>query len=127
MASLSIASAQDAATEVKSTHLIPVSKEVLVDEPGDGRIWARGSSYKASFDRDGFTFVPFFGSQAPRNFPLHFRLASIEAGDTALLIESSAPAELDGRRITYARGPVIERYDLAFEQVEQSFVIDTSG
>lgn len=124
---LGTAGAQEHALRTNSASMLPALTEVLVDQPGDARIWARGGNYKASFGTEGARFVPFFGSQAPRNFPLHFTLASIEAGDTALLIDSSAPAELDALRITYARGPVLERYDLALEQVEQSFVIDTSG
>src|SRR5262249_53815027 len=44
--------------------------QVLFDAPGDGSVWAITRTYKAAFDSDGLEFVPFLGSQAPRNFPV---------------------------------------------------------
>jgi hypothetical protein len=43
---------------------------VVFDQPGDGATWARGRTYKASFDAAGVTYIPFLGSNAPRNFPV---------------------------------------------------------
>lgn len=46
---------------------------VQFDRPrADEPLWAMGAAWKASFDGSGFTTIPFFGSSAPRNFPLRF-------------------------------------------------------
>ena len=102
----------------------PVRDRVYYDEPGDGRIWAIGTTWKASFGADGFVYVPFFGSDAPRNFPVQFQLCSVRIGGHELPLAAAAPVH-GGDRVTFARGAVTERYDLALEHVEQTFVIDS--
>lgn len=96
---------------------------VLFDQPGDGHVWALGATYKASFGDDGFTFVPFLGSQAPQNFPVRFELRSVRVGGHELALPPAAPVLTD-HRVQLARGSVLEQYDLALEQVEQTFTID---
>lgn len=98
---------------------------VLFDRCGDGRLWARGASYKASFGPEGFVYVPFFGSQAPQNYPVHFVLRAVRAGGIALPLAAAEPVQ-EGNRVTFARGAVREVYDLDVEQVEQTFVVDTA-
>lgn len=100
-------------------------REVAFDRPGDDHLWVRGSNYKASFGRDGFVYVPFLGSQAPRNFPLHFVLREVRVGGMALALPSAEPQQ-DGHRITFARGGVREIYDVRLDTVEQTFVVDTA-
>ncbi|MBL8749774.1 MAG: hypothetical protein JNK78_11485, partial [Planctomycetes bacterium] len=98
---------------------------VVHDEPGDGRLWACGTDWKASFGRDGFTFVPRL-PEAPRNMPMCFRVAHVAVGGHALAIDRDVAPRRDGDRVTFARGPLREIYDLSLACVEQSFVIDTT-
>jgi hypothetical protein len=121
-----LASAQDAVRNELLPLAIPTG-EVLCDQPGDGRIWALGRTYKASFGIEGATYIPAFGSQAPHNFPLRFELTGLEIGGEPLTFAQGAQPVREGSRIAFQRGPVEERYDLALEHMEQSFVIDTQG
>ena len=61
-----------------------VLRDVLTDECGDGLVWAIGNTWKASFGAEGFTYVPYFGSAAPRNFPVRFQLQAVQVGGEAL-------------------------------------------
>lgn len=97
---------------------------VLFDVDASGTHWARGRSYKASADASGFAFVPFFGSDAPKNYPVRFRLTRIERGGHALELDPTAGATRDGDRIRIDRGGAVVRYDLTPEAVEQSFALD---
>src|SRR5262245_61027278 len=56
----------------------PPRRGLTYDEgtPGGG-VWVRGENFKAHFACDGATFVPFFGSSAPRNFDVHLALQSV--------------------------------------------------
>lgn len=98
---------------------------VHFDRPGDGRLWAAGATYKASFGHDGFVYVPFFGSAAPRNYPVRFVLRAVRVGGEPLPLAPAEP-ELLGARVAFARGAVREQYDLRLDQVEQTFVVDTA-
>ncbi len=93
------------------------------DQMPDGTVWARGRTYKASFGADGATYIPFFGSSAPRNYPVHMTIESVRAGDRALTFDGQARAEREQNRVTYDRGGLIEQYDLALDSVEQTFVL----
>lgn len=98
---------------------------VLFDQPGDGRIWAIGTTWKASFGAEGFVYVPFLGSDAPRNFPLHFVLRAVRVGGQPLALPRAEPVQ-DGQRVTFHRGAVHEVYDLRTDAVEQTFVVDST-
>ena len=93
--------------------------------PDDGSLWAIGTSYKASFGAEGFVYVPFFGSSAPRNFPVQFRLRSVRIGGQELGLAPAEPEQI-GSTVTFARGAVREQYELALDHVEQTFVIDSA-
>jgi hypothetical protein len=95
---------------------------VLYDTPGDGRIWARGASYKASFGADGATYFPFLGSRAPRNYPHMLSPDRVSVGGAALAIERGRAATRDGDHVAIDRGAFVESYELAPESIEQSFV-----
>ncbi len=97
---------------------------VVHDAPGDGRLWACGATWKASFGRDGFVYVPALGG-APRNFPRHLRLAGVRVGGELLPFAANAVPERDGDRMTFDRGCVREVFDLRLREVEQTFVVDT--
>jgi len=101
----------------------PGRSNVLLDEPGDGRIWARGRDWKASFGRDGFTFVPFLGADAPANAPLSLQLVAVQCGDRALRVPTDTAPHRGESRVQFARGDLVEVYDLRPEHVEQSFVV----
>lgn len=103
----------------------PGSGRVLFDDSGDGRMTALGTTYKAMFGPDGFTYVPFFGSAAPQNYPVHFRVRSVTVGDVPLAFDALATASRSGSRVTLDRGAVRVVLDLAPEGVEQTLVIDT--
>jgi hypothetical protein len=93
-----------------------------IDEPGDGRVWVFGGTYKASFGADGATYIPSFGATAPQNFPVTFRMDNVTSGGHAVPFTSAATPELNGTRVEFDRGAVRETYDVALGQVEQSFV-----
>ncbi|MEM6673446.1 MAG: hypothetical protein AAF726_11425 [Planctomycetota bacterium] len=97
--------------------------QLFVDEPGDGRTWARGATYKASFGADGFTYTPFLGSDAPRSFPLELDLDRVTVAGEELGLADRSRAR-DGRTVSLDRGSVTEVYHLAERQVEQTFVFD---
>ena len=90
----------------------------------DGSPQVRGSRYKAEFTREGASYVPFLGSAARANHPLRLRLESIRSGGEAVSFDADVPATQSGDSVRYARGGVTERYDLALDSIEQSFVFD---
>src|SRR5262249_8686870 len=98
---------------------------VFVSRPGDGRIWVHGASWKASFGREGATHVPFFGSDAPRNYPIAFSIEGLDSGGEPIAFDPDAEPAIDGDRVEFRRGGVLERWDLAPESVEQSFVFES--
>lgn len=97
---------------------------LFIDTPdAAGAIWARGATYKLGVGADGVTYVPLFGSRAPRNFPLHLRLAAVGAGAASPTLVIAAPPRRDGARISIDHGPVVERWELTPTTAEQSFVL----
>jgi len=100
-------------------------ESVLVDEPGDGNVWARGRTYKARFGADGVEYISFLGSAAPRNFPLTFRVEEVAFGSVEIADGAPASPVLEGERVTYDRGAFLETWDLRLEEVEQRFVLPT--
>ncbi|MEM6568061.1 MAG: hypothetical protein AAF957_06600 [Planctomycetota bacterium] len=89
-----------------------------------GAHWVRGRDFKASADSSGFTFVPFLGSDAPRNMPVAFRLHGVSRGTHELGLEASADVRRSGDRLVLDRGAVEVRYDVTLGAVEQSFELD---
>ena len=49
-----------------------------------GGLLACGTTYQASFDARGATYVPFLGPEATRTFPVTFRLESLALGSEAI-------------------------------------------
>ncbi|QDV09784.1 hypothetical protein Poly30_53440 [Planctomycetes bacterium Poly30] len=95
-------------------------------EHADGT-WVRGRTYKARVNEDGFRYIPFLGSSAPRNWPVDFRLESAELGGEPLMLTENATVERSGDRFVLDRGPVDVLYDVTLESVEQSFAVDVAG
>ncbi len=115
-----LATRQDGLTAGRFT----MPAEVALDRAADGRIWARGADWKASFDDRSCTFVPFLGSDAPANQPLTLRLQSIHLAGEPLEFRPAAPSTAEDR-IERDFGPCVERFDLAERGVEQSWVFRT--
>lgn len=89
-----------------------------------GGIDVLGTTYKARVADGAFTYVPYFGAEAPRNYPLELRLAGVRIGNTATPLQV-APHRRDGQRITLAHGSCEEVFDIGRDGVEQKFVIAT--
>ncbi len=89
----------------------------------DGTQWVLGATYKASFGPGGATYVPFLGSDAPRNFPLDLSLASATVDGTAIPLSAAESAVRDGNRVVIDRGPIDEVYELGLDSIEQTFVV----
>ncbi len=100
-----------------------VFDRVLVDEPGDGRVWARGRDWKASFGAEGATLIPFLGSDAPKNLPLALALDSARVGGVELALRAPSVAAEEETSVALDHGAVLERWILAKESVEQTFVV----
>ena len=96
---------------------------VHVDQPREGEVWVRGRTYKASFDATGACYIPFLGSDAPRNHPIHLALESVRVGGEPLPLAAPTIATGDDL-VVLDRGPVSERYLLSVDQVEQTFVFE---
>jgi hypothetical protein len=100
-------------------------ERVDVSQPGDGRIWAHGANWKASFGPEGATYIPFFGSNAPTNYPIVFKIDGITSGGEPVGFDGQAAAAVSDRSISFPRGGLVETYDLSPRSVEQSFVFDS--
>ena len=121
--------AQESATsvisEVPQGALEAARAQLLLDEPGDGTVQARGSNWKASFGDGGFEYTPFLGSDAPRNFPIELTLSDVTLGGEHLALSAPDAPALQGTQVTLDRTAVREVYHLDYETVEQTFVFDT--
>jgi hypothetical protein len=125
----------DASTEnaapIVSPRAVPVRipplsidpDKVFFTTPGDGATWARTEAYKVSFARDAVTYVPFFGSAAPQDYPVAMHLDSVTVGDAPIELAGDVEPQREGDSVTYARGNVTETYALTGKQVEQTFTL----
>lgn len=89
----------------------------------EGTQWVLGSTYKASFGRDGATYIPFLGSDAPRNYPLALSLGAATVDGRAIELAPATSAVRDGDRVVIDRGPIDEVYEIGLDSVEQTFVV----
>lgn len=106
---------------------MPSSEDRLEFLAGEDREYAVGRNYKAWLDRSGFTYVPYFGSDAERAWPIFMQVASAAVGSTVLDVEGKPAPHRVGKRMTLSQGDVTSRYDFALEAVEQSFLIRTGA
>ncbi len=105
-------------------HAAVEPADVLVDAQPDGSVWALGADWKARFDGATCLYLPFFGSKAPRHFPLDLGLRAARVGGAPLELAAGRPV-VAGKSVRVDRGAVVETYDLAMRAVEQSFVFHT--
>lgn len=98
---------------------------VIFDQPvANGGVWALGESWKAEFSRDGMLFIPYFGSNAPHNFPLRVSLASATVGGEPLALTAGEPI-VAGTVVRTPRGTLTEVVHTAVRDLEQSFEFAT--
>ncbi|MCB9879380.1 MAG: hypothetical protein H6835_17430 [Planctomycetes bacterium] len=96
--------------------------DVLFDMPHqDGPLWAMGHRWKGSFDARGAVVIPFFGSDAPQNFPVRFALQRATVGGEAMPLTANAPTR-DGATVRTDRGALTEVISTSIDRLEQSFV-----
>ncbi|MBL8896043.1 MAG: hypothetical protein JNM84_00365 [Planctomycetes bacterium] len=114
----------DATPPLAPASTVALFDHVLHDIDTSGVIWARGATWKASFDSAGFTYLPALGAGAPRS-PLAFRRPSLRVGEREVALDPCAIATREGDRVILDRGPLREIYELRVESVEQRFEITT--
>lgn len=108
---------------VPASLAAPAGVTIDHPEPDQPTRWIRGETYKASVDGGAFTYIPFLGADAERNFPIRFELHSVALGGQVLDIAAGEVAH-GGTRLSVHRRSVTEVYDVAPREVEQSFVFD---
>jgi hypothetical protein len=106
-------------------HPVRDPNKVYYAAPGDGRVWARGAAYKASFGADGVRFIPFLGSSAPKDYPVSIDLESIDVGGKPLSFTRGVSASRTDETIRFDRGEVIESYEMSPGGMEQRFVFSS--
>jgi hypothetical protein len=79
---------------------------VLFADAADGRTWASGDTYKAAFGRDGFTYVPFLGSAAPRNYPVQFALDRVMVAGRPVAFDRAVELAMPREPLADLRGHV---------------------
>jgi hypothetical protein len=99
------------------------TKVCFDDRAADGALWAAGTAWKAGFDAKGATVVPFFGSEAPQNYPLRLELDRATVGGEPLVLTANRPTHSDAQ-VRTDRGSLVEVFDTKLETLEQSFVFD---
>ncbi len=112
-------------TAAAATAADPDSKFIgpIFDQPGDGAIWVHGLTFKAKFDRHGFEYIPFLGSDAPQDYPVDFTIESARVGATELGWQADVEPALDGETVTFHRGAIDEVYVVGPDSIEQNFVV----
>lgn len=120
------AAAQETRPMQSGTFRVPPDRVYWASD-AEGALWARGAAYKASFDAAGASYIPFLGSDAPQNYPLHLRLESVRAGSGELGFDAAALPQRAGDAVEYSRGLLRERYELVPGGMEQLFVLDPRG
>lgn len=102
------------------------SRAVSFSDQPDG-LWAAGETYKSRASEDGFTYFPFLGSDAPRNYPVRFQLSEATIGSEPIALAAKSARTRTGERVVLDRGPVDVIYDYAPDSIEQSFLVDAQG
>ncbi|MCR9243685.1 MAG: hypothetical protein NXI31_01550 [bacterium] len=85
-------------------------------------LWADAAGYKAVFGAEHVEFVPAFGPRAARNYPIRYELESIGRGRVRQVVEAASRSHR-GLQVEFARGTLIERYEVREDGIEQSFVV----
>jgi len=102
-----------------------LQNELYIAQPGDGATWARTMTYKARFDEQGFTYIPYLGKTAPQNYPLSMHVTSVTAGGQQVGFRPDVAPTQNGHSISFQRSGFTEIYDLTSENIEQSFTFQS--
>lgn len=123
---LSTAAASTPFDSARAERVVPSSerRELGYQTEADGTTWVRGRTFKASFGARGVSYIPYFGAQAPRNYPVDLGLASARIAGAPLELAPIGQPLRDKDRFTFDRGLIDEVYDVKLDSVEQSFVIE---
>ncbi|MFO1077435.1 MAG: hypothetical protein U1E73_06890 [Planctomycetota bacterium] len=90
----------------------------------DGELVAIGGNFKAYFGPTGVEFVPAFGRQAPRNYPLGLRAIGMGRGGVEVQFAGAPPEQVGAATVRFARAPgVVETFTALADGLEQSFVL----
>ncbi|TAJ19147.1 MAG: hypothetical protein EPO68_06730 [Planctomycetota bacterium] len=100
----------------------PPAGRLLVEQSTDGAIWARGDDYKLSFARDGARFRVRTGPARPTE-SLALAPPTASVGARALELAADVAPVLDGRTVTFARGDLVELWQLEPQGARQNFVL----
>ncbi len=98
--------------------------DVLFQTSDDGAVWARGAGYKARFDGQGATIIPFLGSDAPANHPIVMHVSAVTSAGVPLTASEATAATRVDRNVRIGHGSFDEVYELASDGIEQTFVFD---
>lgn len=96
---------------------------LVVDAHAPGAVAVFAPSYKAIFDEQGASFVPFLGADGASR-ELRTRLVAATIGGRPIAVDSAAAARREGGSVVHERGLVDEVYELSLDHVEQTFVVD---
>ena len=96
---------------------------LLVDTTAPGAVAVFAPAWKATFDAQGASFVPFLGADGASR-ELRTRLVSAAVGGRTIAVDGAAGARRESRRVVHERGLVDEAYELSLGGIEQTFVVD---
>jgi hypothetical protein len=96
---------------------------VLHDRAADGSAWALSNTYKAGFDAAGAHVTPKLGARATRDATLHFRAPELFVGGAPIELAAAVLPTRSDDRVEFARGPLLEHWDLSLDGLEHSFVV----
>lgn len=114
--------ASEPARRLLDALVVPLHREALPDGHALG-IWAAGPDWKASF-HDGLCVLPRPTHPDRAAKPWRWRTQSVRAGARELPLAWNPEPEFgDGMRAEYPLGPIVERYELRSEGIEQSFLL----
>ncbi len=108
--------------DIKPTQ--SMGDHLQLDVDPDGTLWAFGGTYKASFNADGATYIPFLGADTPRNFPVSFRAPTITINGELIDTPAKAAPVFSDTTAVFDRAGVRELYDVRKGELEQLFVFD---
>lgn len=114
----SLATARQSAPLGLSTPPADRPLHFLADE--HGAFWIRGATYKSSVSPAGALYIPYLGSDAPRNYPVEFAVRSCTVGDVELGVAGREVKE-NGLSLDLHRDSFVERWTYGKAQAEQSF------
>jgi hypothetical protein len=127
LASLLLAAPLRAEEHLVGGPSVSIPRASIGLETREDHLYGGGADYKATFDAQGFTYVPALGRAVEHEQSLRFALRSAgrEQGP-GLTLAVGAAVQTDTLIASYDRGALVERYELGPAGVAQSFVIHSA-